>query len=74
MNLKNKEQLLKTKKMLEQRLANFERRNNNLEGNFVGQIINLKRRIREIDFQMAIRWVFQEKWWINNNICRRCGV
>ena len=55
MNLKNKEQLLKTKKMLEQRLANFERRNNNLEGNFVGQIINLKRRIREIDFQMAIR-------------------
>lgn len=49
---KDKEQLLKTKKMLEQRLANFERRNNNLEGNFVGQIINLQRRIREIDSQM----------------------
>lgn len=53
MNIKDKEQLLKTKEILEQRLENFKKRNNNLEGNFVGQIINLKRRIREIDFQLG---------------------
>lgn len=52
---KNKEQLLKTKKMLEQRLSNFKRRNDNLEGNFVGQIINLQRRIREIDSQLEVK-------------------
>lgn len=49
---KDKEQLLKTKKMLEQRLANFQRKNDNLEGNFIDKIINLKRRIEEINNQL----------------------
>lgn len=81
MNLKNKEDLLKTRRIedllktrriLEQRLHNFERRNNNLEGNFVGQIINLKRRIREIDsqiikkitkpFSKSILEIFESYW------------
>ena len=50
---KNKEQLLRTKRILEQRLHNFERRNDNLEGNFVAQIIGLKRRINDIDSQLG---------------------
>lgn len=49
---KTLEQLYKTRRILEQRLHNFERRNDNLEGNFVGRIRNLKRRIREIDLQV----------------------
>lgn len=46
---KTLEQLYKTRIILEQRLHNFERRNNNLEGNFVGQIRNLKRRLAELE-------------------------
>lgn len=46
---KTLEQLYKTKIILEQRLHNFERRNDNLEGNFVGRIRNLKRRINELE-------------------------
>lgn len=45
-------QLIKTKKILEQRLHNFERRNEKLEGNFVNRVINLKRRIEEINIQI----------------------
>ena len=47
------EQLYKRKRILEQRLYNFERRNDNLEGNFVGQIRNLKRRINEIEEEIV---------------------
>lgn len=46
---KTLDQLYKTRRILEQRLHNFERRNNNLEGNFVGQIRNLKRRLAELE-------------------------
>lgn len=46
---KTLEQLYKRKRILEQRLYNFERRNDNLEGNFVGQIRNLKRRLAELE-------------------------
>lgn len=48
---KTLEQLYKTRRILEQRLHNFERRNDNLEGNFVGRIRNLKRRIRNIEIE-----------------------
>ena len=48
---KTLEQLYKTRRILEQRLHNFERRNDNLEGNFVGKIRNLKRRIRNIEIE-----------------------
>ena len=44
---KTLEQLYKTRRIIEQRLHNFERRNDNLEGNFVGKIRNLKRRLKE---------------------------
>lgn len=47
--MNRQEQLYKTKRILEQRLHNFERRNDNLEGNFVGRIRNLKRRLSELD-------------------------
>ena len=50
---KTLEQLYKTKIILEQRLHNFERRNDNLEGNFVGRIRNLKRRINEIEEEIV---------------------
>ena len=50
---KTLEQLYKRKRILEQRLYNFERRNDNLEGNFVGQIRNLKRRINEIEEEIV---------------------
>lgn len=53
MNTKNKEELLKTKKVLEQRLENFKRRNDNLEGNFVDRIVSLERRIKEIEEQIG---------------------
>lgn len=50
---KTLEQLYKRKRILEQRLYNFERRNDNLEGNFVGQIRNLKRRINELEEEIV---------------------
>ena len=50
--MNRQEQLYKTKRILEQRLHNFERRNDNLEGIFIGRIRNLKRRIHEIEFQL----------------------
>lgn len=50
---KTLEQLYKRKRILEQRLYNFERRNDNLEGNFVGKIRNLKRRINEIEEEIV---------------------
>lgn len=53
MNIKDKEQLIKTKEMLEQRLANFKKRNDNLEGNFVDRIVSLERRIKEIEEQIG---------------------
>lgn len=53
MNTKNKEELLKTKKVLEKRLENFKRRNDNLEGNFVDRIVSLERRIKEIEEQIG---------------------
>lgn len=46
---KTLEQLYKERIILEQRLHNFEKRNENLEGNFVGQIRNLKRRLAELE-------------------------
>lgn len=46
------EQLYKKRIILEQRLHNFEKRNEKLEGNFVGKIRNLKRRIEEINIQI----------------------
>lgn len=53
MNIKDKEQLLKTKKILEQRLENFIIKNDNLEGNFVDRIVRLERRIKEIEEQIG---------------------
>lgn len=50
---KTLEQLYKTRRILEQRLYNFERKNDNLEGNFVGQIRNLKRRINELEEEIV---------------------
>ena len=46
---KTLEQLYKERIILEQRLHNFEKRNENLEGNFVGKIRNLKRRIADLE-------------------------
>lgn len=54
MNIKDKEQLLKTKKILEQRLENFRIKNDNLEGNFVDRIVSLERRIKEIEEQIGV--------------------
>ena len=42
-------QLINTKKILEQRLHNFEKRNEKLKGNFVDRITNLQRRIAELE-------------------------
>lgn len=59
---KTLEQLYKTKIILEQRLHNFERRNDNLEGNFVGRIRNLKRRINEIEEEFKEMCKGARKW------------
>lgn len=43
------EQLYKKRIILEQRLHNFEKRNEKLKGNFVDRITNLQRRIAELE-------------------------
>lgn len=66
---KTLEQLHKTKRVLEQRLHNFIKRDNVFKGNFANKIANLRKRVEKIDLQILTQCIVTnfDAYWDEEN-------